>query len=83
MSSLQEFHNKSSAQAQRLAKHLGVELKMPDLAEIEAKAKHRIMLMEKYHEQKDMYDTAIHKLLDIVPADVLQSIISKLLNSSK
>lgn len=78
--SIQNFHEKSVAKAKELADRLGVEFKAPNMKEVEERAKKRLDLLAKYHKDKDTYDNVMNKLLDLVPAKELQSIIQKMLS---
>lgn len=78
---IQEIQAKSAAKAKELADRLGVSFNAPSTEGVEDKVKKRLSLMSTYHNNKDLYDSAITKLLDIVPAKELQSIIQKLLGS--
>lgn len=80
---IQEFHEKSVARAAELAKRLGVEFKTPDAEAVQERVTKRLDLLAKYHERKADYDSVLEKLLDILPAAELKSVIQKVLNSSK
>lgn len=78
---IQDFHAKSTARAKELAEKLGVTLDLPDASEVEARAKKRLSLIAKYNENKEAYDSVLNKLLDMLPAEEVQSIIKKLLST--
>lgn len=80
---IQEFHEKSVSRAAELAKRLGVEFKTPNVGEVQERVTKRLDLLAKYRERKEDYDSVLNKLLDILPADELKSVIQKVLNSSK
>lgn len=80
---IQEFHEKSLARAKELAERFGVELKTPDVNDVQERATKRLNLLAKYRERKEDYDSVLNKLLDILPADELKSVIQKVLNSNK
>lgn len=80
---IQEFHEKSLARAKELAERFGVELKTPDVNDVQERATKRLNLLAKYNERKADYDKVIEKLLTILPADELKSVIQKVLNSGK
>lgn len=80
---IQEFHEKSVARASELAKSLGVEFKTPNVNDVQERVTKRLDLLAKYRERKEDYDSVLNKLLDILPADELKSVIQKVLNSAK
>lgn len=80
---IQEFHEKSLARAKELAERFGVDLKTPDVNDVQERATKRLNLLAKYNERKADYDEVMSKLLDILPADELKSVIQKVLNSMK
>lgn len=80
---IQEFHEKSLARAKELADNLGVQLKTPDINEVQERVTKRLNLLAKYNERKADYDEVISKLLDILPPAELKSVIQKVLNSMK
>lgn len=80
---IQEFHEKSLARAKELAERFGVDLKTPDVNDVQERATKRLNLLAKYNERKADYDEVMSKLLDILPPDELKSVIQKVLNSMK
>lgn len=80
---IQEFHEKSLARAKELADRFGIQLKTPDINDVQERASKRLELLAKYNERKADYDSMMEKLLDILPADELKSVIQKVLNSMK
>lgn len=74
---IHSFHEKASARAKALSEKLGIELKTPDINEVQNKAAKKLEIMLHYSENKEQYDAVMDKLLGLISPEEIQKLIQK------
>jgi predicted metalloenzyme YecM len=70
---IDDFHAKSKARAEELAKRLGVDFTPLDAHSIETKARRRMVAMQNYRERKEEYDALMDEVLTVLsPEEVVE-----------
>lgn len=74
---INEFYNKSTERARKLANELGVEFKEVDANKIQEETLERIRLMEEYEANKEKYDKLVEQALTVCKPDEILDFIKQ------